>query len=169
MNCTFIARDNALPSTISFNIITYYGLLLSILLLTPVLIRHPQSMLQRDSHLSAARTHSAHGYAALSIRKTHPACQAKTICIGYGARFVVRRCCGLRLRLASGCGRPLELVDATAHTYNCWGLWSTESVRAMRTATETDANVRTPNPTLHPRRQSPAAKRQQGQLCRQKL
>ena len=117
MNCTFIARDNGLSSTIHLNIITYYELLLSILLLTPVLIRHPQSMLQRDSHLSAARTHSAHGYAALSVRMTHRARQAKTICVGYGARFVVRRCRGLRLRLASGCGRPLELVDATAHTY----------------------------------------------------
>ena len=123
---------------------------------------------QLDSHLSATRTHSAHGYATLSVRMAQRARQANTFRVGYGARFVVRRCRGLGLRLASGGGRPLELVDATAHTYNCWGPWSTESVRAMRTATETDANVRTPNPTLHAPRRSPALKRQQGQLCPQK-
>ena len=81
---------------------------------------------------------------------------------GYDERIVLRRRRGLRLRLASCCGRPLELLDAAGCSAR-----SIEGVKAIRTAAETEASVRTPDPTSHAPKKSPTAKRQQGQLCPQ--
>ena len=114
---------------------------------------------------SQPTSEEAGGIALLRPRKRPKegeALQEHRSACGYDERIVQRRRRGLRLRLANCCGRPLEMLEAAGCP-----AWSIECVRAIRTATETEANVRTPNPTSHAPRKSPAAKRQQGQFCPQ--